>query len=80
MLKLANAYQAFGIEEAKPKPVWAAVLYALLFGPLGLAYSSMIGAGVMCIVAIALRICFGSLATLIVVPVCVLWAWWATRE
>lgn len=57
-----------------------ALLLALFFGPAGLYYTSPTGCGIMMLVSIALRLQFGYLATLLVIPACLIWAWFGTRD
>ena len=71
---------SFGIFEAGPKKVWAAVLLALLLGPFGLLYCTITGTIVMLIVSLALQLLLGSASFLIVLPICAIWAWRAARE
>lgn len=44
-----------GLVELRPKTVWAAVLFALLFGPMGLLYCTITGTIVMTVVSIPWR-------------------------
>lgn len=69
-----------GIEEVRPKKVWAAVLLALMLGPFGLLYCSMTGAIVMTLATILLGLVLGNTGLLIVLPICAIWAWRAARE
>jgi hypothetical protein len=71
---------SIGIPEIRPKPVWVAVLLALVLGPLGLLYSTTAGTMIMLIVAIVLRLFFGNISLLVVLPICAFWAWRATRD
>jgi hypothetical protein len=68
------------LTDVKPKQVWIAVLLAVGLGPIGLAYCTITGAIVMLIASLVLGLFFGNFALLLVLPVCVLWAWWAARE
>jgi hypothetical protein len=79
--KLSAQIDAIGIPEVRPKKVWVAVSLALLCGPLGLIYCTATGAIVMTILSIILTIYPGFwAATLIVPPLCAIWAWRAARE
>ena len=69
-----------GLVEIRPKTVWAAVMYALLFGPMGLLYCTTTGTVVMTIVSIPLMLLFGRVSSLIILPICAIWAWRAARE
>ena len=69
-----------GLVEIRPKTVWAAVLFALFFGPMGLLYCTTTGMIVMTIVSIPLVLLFGRASSLIILPICVIWAWKAARE
>lgn len=71
---------AYGLPEIRPKPVWLAVLLAVVSGPFGLYYSTPIGTIVMIVVAVILRYWLGYLGFLIVLPLCGLWAWKAARS
>src|SRR5579871_4891244 len=71
--KLPATIASMGIDAARPKLVWYAVVASLLFGPLGLAYSTIAGAVVMTIASIALELWIGAWSLLIVVPVCAIW-------
>ena len=66
--------------DLRPKKVWVAVLLGLLGGPLGLLYCTMTGTLVMLFVSMVLWIKFGDVSSLIVQPVCAIWAWRAARE
>ena len=69
-----------GLERVKPKRVWLAVGLALLLGPLGMLYSTVVGTFVMVVVSIVLQLWLGDWSYLIVPPICAVWAWWAVRE
>jgi hypothetical protein len=71
---------SIGIPAARPKLVWVAVLLALVLGPIGLFYCTITGMIVMLIVAVILQYFIGSISLLIVLPICVFWAWRAARE
>ena len=71
---------SFGLVELRPKQVWAAVLFALLFGPAGLLYCTIKGTIVMTIVSVALLFFIGQTSFLITLPICAVWAWRAARE
>ena len=71
---------SFGLFDVGPKKVWAAVLLALLLGPLGLLYCTITGTIVMLIVSIALTFLLGNASFLIILPICAIWAWRAARE
>lgn len=66
--------------EVRRKHVGIAVLSALLFGPLGLAYASRLGAALLSLLAVVLSVSCGRWAILLLHPLCAFWAWWATRE
>jgi hypothetical protein len=79
--KLPAQINAIGLPDVRPKKVWVAVSLALLCGPLGLIYCTATGAIVMTIVSIPLTIYLGYwAATLIIAPICAIWAWRAARE
>ena len=69
-----------GLVELRPKTVWAAVLFALLFGPMGLLYCTITGTIVMTVVSIPLALLLGRASSLIILPACTIWAWRAARE
>jgi hypothetical protein len=71
---------AIGLFEVRPKQVWLAVLLALVLGPFGLFYSTVAGAITMIIVSIGLQFWWGDFSILLVLPICAVWAWRATRE
>jgi hypothetical protein len=71
---------SFGLVEVRPKQVGIAVLLALLFGPLGLVYFTMIGTTVMLIVSFTLTHFLGKVSFLIIQPIRAIWAWRAARS
>jgi hypothetical protein len=77
---LPGKISSAGLMEVRPKLVWVAVLLALTSGPLGLLYCTVPGAIVMLFASVLLYIVFGQASTLIVLPICALWAWKAARE
>ena len=58
----------------QPKSVGLAFLLALLFGPLGLLYSTVTGFLVTFVAALALGVVTGGLGACLLWPVCLLWA------
>jgi hypothetical protein len=64
----------------QPKMVWVAVLLALVLGPVGLLYCTMTGTIVMTLVSVMLALLFGRASSLIILPICAVWAWRAARE
>lgn len=81
LLKMAGLESAVASLEVRPKHLGIAVLAALLFGPLGLAYASRFGAAVVSILAMLLGWRYGSVVALLLMhPLCALWAWWVVRE
>jgi hypothetical protein len=70
----------WGFAQPINRNVWVAVILALLFGPFGLTYSTYLGAFVMLIVSIAATIHYGSIANLLTLPACAIWAWFAARS
>jgi hypothetical protein len=68
------------VVTGQPKSVSVAVMLALLFGPLGMLYSTGFGALVMFLVNLALVIPTFGLALLGTVPVCAIWAGHAASE
>lgn len=60
--------------------MWLALALALFGGPLGLAYSTTLGAVVMVIVGTVLSFLIGNWVYLVVPAICVVWAWWAVRD
>jgi hypothetical protein len=64
----------------RPKQVWAAVLFALLFGPIGLFYCTIKGTIIMTIVSVALMLLLGQASFLISLPIFAIWAGRAARE
>jgi predicted RND superfamily exporter protein len=56
------------------KSVGAAVLLAILFGPLGMLYATVPGALVMIVISLVLGIATAGFSVLIVWPVCIIWA------
>ncbi len=71
---------AIGMMEVRPKLVWVAILLAVVLGPFGLFYSTIPGAIAMIIVSIGLQFWWGNASILLVLPICAVWAWRATRE
>lgn len=78
--KLSAKIGSSGLVEVRPKQVWAAVLFALLFGPIGLLYCTIKGTIVMTIVSVVLMLLLGQASFLISLPICAIWAWRAARE
>lgn len=70
---------AMGMLDVRPKIVWVAVLLALVLGPFGLFYSTVLGAIAMIIVSVGLQFWWGDTSILLVLPICAIWAWRATR-
>jgi hypothetical protein len=66
--------------KVQPKMVWVAVLLALVLGPVGLLYCTMTGTIVMTLVSVMLALLFGRASSLIILPICAVWAWRAARE
>jgi hypothetical protein len=62
------------------KNVWIAALLTLLFGPLGMLYSTVLGGLVMFAVYIFVRLFVGGLWAWAVWPVCIFWAAMAARD
>jgi hypothetical protein len=78
--KLSAKIGSSGLVEVRPKQVWATVLFALLFGPIGLLYCTTKGMIVMTIVSVVLMLLLGQASVLISLPICAIWAWRAARE
>jgi hypothetical protein len=78
--KLSAEVGSSGLVEVQPKLVWAAVLFALLFGPIGLLYCTIKGTIVMTIVSVVLTLLLGRASFLIIAPMCAFWVWRAARE
>jgi hypothetical protein len=60
-----------------PKSPGLAVLLCLLFGPLGMLYTTVGGALVMLVIAVPLALLTGGLSLCLTQPICVLWGLWA---
>jgi hypothetical protein len=56
-----------------PKSVGAAILLAILFGPLGMLYSTVSGALIMLVVSLILGIATAGISVLITWPICIIW-------
>ena len=85
--KAGSAYErlpanisAVGLVAVRPKQVWIAVMLALLFGPMGLIYCTLTGTVVMSVVSLVLMLFVGRAESLMVLPICAVWAWRAARE
>ena len=59
------------------KSVGLALLLTILFGPLGMLYSTVIGALIMLVVTSVLAVLTLGLSFVVTWPVCVLWGCWA---
>jgi hypothetical protein len=62
------------IVVASTKNMGIGIILALLFGPLGLLYSSVTGAIVMFVVSVPVAIFTAGLGLLLANPVCAIWA------
>ena len=62
------------IVVASTKSMGLAIVLALLFGPLGLLYSSVLAAIVMFVVSIPVAIFTAGLGLLLTQPICAVWA------
>ncbi len=62
------------IQVGGHKSVGGAVLLALFFGPLGMLYSTVVGALVMFVVSIFVAIATLGLGLIITLPICAIWA------
>ena len=62
------------------KSVGLSVVLALFFGPLGMFYSTIVGAVVMLIVNLAVAVFTAGIGLLFTWPVCMLWAGIATSN
>lgn len=70
----------FPVDRLSRKNPWVAALFALLFGPLGMLYSTATGALVMSVAYVLLMLFTRGLAVWAVWPVCIFWAAMAARE
>ena len=61
------------------KSVGAAVLLAILFGPLGMLYATVLGGIIMLIVSAAVALPTLGFGLLVTQPICVIWAAIATN-
>jgi hypothetical protein len=68
------------IQKGPPKSVAAAFFLAFLFGPLGMLYSTPIGALVMFLVYIVVGIATAGVGLMVAWPVCMVWACKAASE
>jgi hypothetical protein len=57
----------------QPKSVGVAILLTVLFGPLGMLYSTVAGALVMLVVSVVLGVPTGGLSVAITWPICIIW-------
>lgn len=55
------------------KNVGIAIILTVIFGPLGLFYSSVLGAIIMCIVTLVVGLLTLGFGTMVTWPVCVIW-------
>ena len=78
--RMTSEMASSGLVDLQPKKVWVAVPLALIFGPLGLLYCTTKGAIVMLIVSLLCTFFWGQMSTLLVLPICGVWAWRAARE
>ena len=78
--KLAESLLQLDQEDLRPKSFKVALLLVILTGPFGLYYCTKIGAIVMPITGFALQFYLGWPSIFLIYPLCILWAWWATRE
>jgi hypothetical protein len=62
------------IVVASTKSMGLAIILALLFGPLGLLYSSVLAAIVMFVISIVVAIFTAGLGLLLTNPICAIWA------
>jgi hypothetical protein len=58
---------------AAPKNVGIAVLLTILFGPLGMFYSTIWGAVIMLVVSLLLGLVTAGFAVFVTWPICVIW-------
>ena len=65
---------------ADTKSVLLAVVLAFCFGPLGLLYSSIIGAIVTFILAAIIAVITLTYGLFLIPPICAIWAFFATRS
>lgn len=70
----------FAVDRLSRKNPWVAVLLALFSGPIGMIYSTPVGALVMAVVSLPAMSLWGGVAAWAVWPVCMLWAGLAARE
>jgi hypothetical protein len=70
----------FQLDRLSRKNVWVAALFALLFGPPGMLYSTAVGALVMSVAFVLFRVFVGGIVVWVVWPVCIFWAAMAARE
>jgi hypothetical protein len=70
----------FPLDRLTRKNPWVAALFALLFGPLGMLYSTATGALVMCVMYVLLLFIAGGRLAWAVWPICIFWAAMAARE
>lgn len=76
----ATNHPLIDLVQPQSKNIWVAALLPLLVGPLGMCYSTVLGGLIMFAVYVFSVIFCGKWATLIVFPVCSLWAALAARD
>ena len=68
------------IVEVRPKQAWLAILLAAIAGPVGLFYCTVTGAITMFLVSIVFQLWLGDASLILVLPICIAWAWKVSRE
>ena len=69
------------LAQAQVKSVWRAVVLAFLLGPLGMIYSTALGAVVMAVVSVLAMLFLNNVIAWLLVPaICAVWAGLAARS
>ena len=71
---MSNASGVTSITIRQGKSVGLAILLAVLFGPLGMLYATVVGALVMIVVTFLVALFTVGLGLVLTWPICILWA------
>ena len=63
-----------------PKDKGLAIALALIFGPIGMLYSTILGAAIMFVIGMPLAFLTLGISLIITQPVCALWAWHSVNK
>jgi hypothetical protein len=74
MIEMSNAVQPQVVYVKHQRSKMLAFLLALFFGPLGMLYSTVIGALVMLVLFSVLGTLTAGVALIVLWPICVIWA------